>query len=111
MLQNIHGEIRHTPINISTSGDTVIVAAPTPAGETHITAFSVIAGAATVLKVLRGTEELGNYSLAAGQTLSFSDIAGADGEPYIVCHNEDFKINSSAAVSITGSCRFAYKNF
>lgn len=113
MLWNIHGEPTVTPINLAPAlaADNTIVAAPT-IGETFIQGFMIIADAATTVTLKFGSRTLGVFKLSASQTVNLSDIPGMEGEPVLKGFaGEAFIMNSSAAVTITGMCKYARKDF
>lgn len=113
MLWNIHGEpvVQSINLNPALAADNTLIAAPT-IGETFIEYFQIIADAATTVVIKFGARTIATYKLSAAQTVSTSDVVGMDGEPVWKGYaGEAFILNSSAAVQITGSLKYARKDF
>lgn len=108
-MWNIHPEPEDTKIDISASGDTTLLAA-NAAGYNMIFNISVVVGAPTTLILKCGSREVAKYTLAANATMSISSSDYQSGQPYFIARpGEAFIINSSAAVAITGTLKYAVR--
>lgn len=94
-------------VDFSTAGDNIVVAGSSTS-ETHILSLSIVAVGGTTLTIGFGSTPVGKFTLAAGQSINLSGLANQAGAPYfIVPRGVDFIINSSAAVAVTGTVKWA----
>lgn len=106
-MEYMHGEMIDSPVNISTSGDSTVVAASSTS-DTYILSLSVVATAATDITIKLGSTSVGFFKLAAGQSINLSPIANLGGAPYfIVPRGSAFVLNSSAITNVTGTVKYA----
>lgn len=103
----IHGEPTDAAVNFSGTGDNTVVAASTTS-QTFLLGMSIIVAGATTLTIKLGARTVGIFALSSGQTLQFSPMNSHNGAPWFICEKtEAFIINSSAAVSVTGTVKSA----
>ena len=106
---NIHGEITRGTLNISTTGDNIVVAAIAN-GEIFIHEIVGQPSASMVVTIKCGARTVGQFNLVANQGLTIDDIAKSDWEPRFKCYqNENFIINLSAAGNFQGAIAYSYK--
>ena len=109
MMWNIHPEPIDTKIDISASGDTTLVAA-NAAGYNYIFNISIVVDAPTIILLKCGSREVAKYDLEANATMSISVSDYTSGQPYFIARpGEAFTLNSSAAVGITGTLKYAVR--
>lgn len=109
MLWNIHPEPEDTKIDISASGDTTLMAA-NAAGYNLVFNISVVVAGATTITLKCGSREVAKYTLQADATMSISCSDYQSGQPYFIARpGEAFTLNSSAAVAITGTMKYAVR--
>ncbi len=110
MLWNIHGEKYNMPVEISTSGNNIIIPA-IPKGEIFIHELVFNPSATVTATIKCGTKEQRKIVLGTQQGWVSNDIVGMQGEPIFKClPNEDFIINLSSAVPVSGGITYSYKN-
>lgn len=110
MLWNISGERIRIPVNVTATGDTVIIPAQTN-GAIFIHELIGNPSVAMTLTVKCGARVVRSFTLAAGQALTENDIAGMDGEPAFLCNvGEAFILNTSAAGTFTGGLTYSIRN-
>ncbi len=103
MLLDVHEGKISLPIDISSSGDNVIVTGDT---ESWIYVHEVIgsAAAAVTIQIKAGSRVLAEFDLDTAQGLTLDDIPGDDGVPRFKCRpGEDFILDLSGAINFTGS--------
>lgn len=108
-MWNIHPEPIDTEINLSASGDNVLVPAD---AEAHIYVFniSVVVANPTTIILRCGSRAVARYNLQANGTFSISVPDYQSGQPYFQCRpGEAFVLNSSSAVGITGTLKYAVR--
>lgn len=106
MLQDAHEKTESIVVDISSSGDNVVVAGDTNS-EYYVYIHELIGApdADVTLTIKAGTRELAEFDLKEGQGLTEDDIPGHDGVPRFRCRpGEDFILNLSGAVGFKGSC-------
>ena len=109
MLWNISGERIRIPVNVTATGDTVIVPAQTN-GAIFVHELIGNPSVAMTLTVKCGARTVRTFTLAAGQALTENDIAGMDGEPAFLCNvGEAFILNTSAAGTFTGGLTYSIR--
>ena len=108
-LWNIHPEPIDTKVDISASGDTTLMAA-NAAGYNLVFNISVVVAGATTIILKCGSREVAKYTLQANATMSISCSDYESGQPYFTARpGEAFTLNSSAAVVITGTMKYAVR--
>ena len=103
MLLDVHEGKVTIPVDISTSGNNIIV---TGNADSWIYIHELVgsAAAAVTLTIKGGTTDLAEFVLDAAQGLTVSDIPGDEGVPrFKIKPGTDFILNLSGAVQFTGS--------
>lgn len=91
------------PVNVTATGDTVLVAGDT---ESWIYIHELIGSCddAETIKLLEDSNELARFELDANQGITLSDINGDEGVPrFKIKLNKDFVMNKSTGGTFTGS--------
>jgi len=106
-LWNLHAEPEDAAIDISASGDTTLVASSST-GYNYIFNVSVVVANPTTITLKCGLRTVAKYTLQANATMSISASDYVSGQPYFTCRpGEAFILNSSSAVGITGTIKYA----
>lgn len=106
-LWNIHAEPVDAAIDISASGDTTLVASSSTS-HNYIFNVSVVVANPTTITLKCGSRTVAKYTLQANATMSISASDYISGQPYFSCRpGEAFILNSSSAVGITGTIKYA----
>jgi hypothetical protein len=109
MMWNIHQEPEDNSINISASGDTVLMPA-NAAGYNYVFNISIVVANPTTITLRCGAREVARYTLQANATVSISAADYQSGQPYFIARpGEAFVLNSSSAVGITGTIKSAVR--
>ena len=107
MMWNIHAEPIDAAVDLSASGDTTLVAASSTS-HNYIFNISVVVANPTTITLKCGARTVAKYTLQANATVSISASDYQSGQPYFACRpGEVFVLNSSAAVGITGTIKYA----
>jgi len=97
MLWDVHSQKINIPVNLTSTGDTVVVA-KIPDTWLYIHELIGSSSAATTLQIKSGSTVMHEFTLDAGQGLTLSDIAGEEGAPrFRIKPADDFIINVTAA--------------
>lgn len=108
-LWNIHPEPEDAAIDLSASGDTTLVAS-NAAGYNYIFNVSFVVANPTTVTLKCGSRTVAKYTLQANATVSISVPDYVSGQPYFTCRpGEAFVLNSSSAVAITGTIKYAVR--
>lgn len=108
MLWQIHGEPKDSSLRFSTSGDNIILAAPT-SGNMFIHVLGLLPSADVTIKIKCGSRTVADYDLKQYQPYAIDDMPGQDGTGTYVCKTgENFVINLGSAVQVTGQIKYSY---
>lgn len=109
MLFNLSGEKTRASVNISSSGDNILIPAITD-GEIHVSQLLGGPDGAVTVTIKCGSRTVGVYNLSAGESITETSNVDQPGEPRFKCYQgENFIVNLSAATPFTGSVEYSYK--
>lgn len=97
-------------INVSSSGDSTIIAAPGDGKFLQIFGYVFVESAATAVTFKAGSDAI-TGPMSAGANGGVSAFSGTNDPLFNLPNNTAFVLNSSAAVQVSGHVQYAVRSF